>query len=38
MILHPAIVALLLTSGLVTFMVVYAAFFGARIIRYWDIG
>jgi hypothetical protein len=37
MILHPAILALLLTSVLVTFMVVYAAFFGGKIIRYWDI-
>jgi hypothetical protein len=37
MILHPAIVALLLASGLVTFMVICAAFFGGRIIRHWDI-
>ncbi len=37
MILHPAIVALLLASVLITFMVVYAAFFGGRIIRHWDI-
>lgn len=37
MILHPAIVALLLASGLVTFMVLYSAFFGWKIIRYWDI-
>lgn len=37
MILHPAIVALLLSSCLVTFVVLYAAFFGARIIRNWDI-
>jgi hypothetical protein len=37
MILHPAIAALLLSSCLVTFMVFYAAFFGARIIRNWDI-
>jgi hypothetical protein len=38
MILQPAILALLLTSVLVTFMVVYAAFFGARIIRRWNMG
>jgi hypothetical protein len=38
MILQPAIVALLLESILVTFMIVYAAFFGGRIIRHWDIG
>jgi hypothetical protein len=37
MIFHPAIVALLLTSGLVTLMVVYAAFFGVRILKNWDI-
>jgi hypothetical protein len=37
MILHPAIVALLLASGLVTYMVLCAAFFGGKIIRHWDI-
>lgn len=37
MILHPAIVALLLASGLVTFMVLCAALFGWKIIRNWDI-
>ena len=37
MILHPAIVALLLASGLVTLMVLSAALFGWKIIRYWDI-
>lgn len=37
MILHPAIVALLLASGLVTLMVLCAAVFGWRIIRHWDI-
>ncbi|MFC1869044.1 hypothetical protein ACFL0H_13075 [Thermodesulfobacteriota bacterium] len=37
MILQPAIMALLLSSGLVAFMVLYAAFFGWKIIRHWDI-
>lgn len=37
MILHPAIVALLLSSYLVVFMVIYAAFFGVKILRAWDI-
>ena len=37
MILHPAIVALLLSSYLVAFMVIYSAFFGIRILRSWDI-
>lgn len=37
MILHPAIVALLLTSGLVSAMILYAAVFGGKILRYWDI-
>ena len=37
MILHPAIVALLLASGLVAFMILYAAIFGWKIIRHWDI-
>ncbi len=37
MILQPAIVSLLLASALVTTMVLYAAFFGVRILRQWDI-
>ena len=37
MILHPAIVALILSSCLVAFMVMYAAFFGIRILKSWDI-
>jgi hypothetical protein len=37
MILQPAILALFLSSCLVTAMVLYAAFFGSRIIRSWDI-
>jgi hypothetical protein len=37
MILHPAIVALLLASGLVAFMVICAAFFGGKILRHWDM-
>ncbi len=37
MILHPAIVALLLVSLLLTGMCLYSAFFGIRIIRRWDL-
>ena len=37
MILHPAIVALLLVSFLITGMTLYSAFFGITIIRKWDL-
>jgi hypothetical protein len=37
MILHPAIVALVLVSLLVTGMVLYSAFFGIGIVRRWDL-
>ncbi|MBI5602124.1 MAG: hypothetical protein HY879_02095 [Deltaproteobacteria bacterium] len=37
MILHPAIIALILVSLLISGMVLYASFFGIRIIRRWDI-
>ncbi|MDX9820511.1 MAG: hypothetical protein RBT20_01125 [Syntrophales bacterium] len=37
MILHPAIVALLLVSLLLTGMCLYSSFFGVRIIRRWDL-
>ena len=37
MILHPAIVALLLVSLLMTGMILYGAFFGIRIMRRWDL-
>jgi hypothetical protein len=37
MILHPAIIALLISSGLMSFLSLYAAFYGLRIIRYWDL-
>lgn len=37
MILHPAIIALVLVSLLISGMVVYASFFGIQIIRHWDI-
>jgi hypothetical protein len=37
MILHPAIIALLVSSGLISFLVLYAAWYGIRIIRTWDI-
>jgi uncharacterized membrane protein len=37
MILHPAIIALVLVSLLMSGMVIYASFFGVQIIRRWDI-
>lgn len=37
MILHPAIIALLAGSLLVSLMVLYAAFFGVRIVRRWNL-
>lgn len=37
MILHPAIIALILISLLISGMVLYASFFGVRIIRRWDM-
>jgi hypothetical protein len=37
-ILHPAIIALVLVSLLISGMVLYASFFGVRIIRRWDMG
>lgn len=37
MILHPTVIANLLASYVGSFMVVYAAYFGAQIIRHWDI-
>ncbi len=37
MIAQPAILALLLSSVLVTAMMLYAAFFGVTVIRHWDI-
>lgn len=37
MILHPAIVALVLVSFLISSMMLYSAFFGFRVIRRWDI-
>ncbi|MGC1402196.1 MAG: hypothetical protein WA974_04630 [Thermodesulfobacteriota bacterium] len=37
MILHPAIIALMLVSLLISGMVLYASFFGIRIIRRWDM-
>ncbi|HTG01656.1 MAG TPA: hypothetical protein VK654_13835 [Nitrospirota bacterium] len=38
MILHPAIIALLLSSGLMSILVVYASWYGFRIVRKWDLG
>jgi positive regulator of sigma E activity len=37
MILHPAIIALLASSGLMSFFFLYATYHGIRIIRRWDI-
>ena len=37
MILHPAIVALVLVSFLLSGMIIYSSFFGIRIIRRWDM-
>jgi hypothetical protein len=37
MILHPAIIALMLVSFLISGMVLYASFFGIRIVRRWDV-
>ncbi len=37
MILHPAIIALVLVSLLASGMVIYASFFGVKIIRRWDM-
>jgi hypothetical protein len=37
MILHPAIVALVLGSFLITVMIIYSSYFGILIIRRWDL-
>lgn len=37
MILHPAVIANLLASYIASFMVVYAGYYGAQILRHWDI-
>lgn len=37
MIFHPAIIALLLSSFLITFLILYSSYFGLQIIRKWDI-
>jgi hypothetical protein len=37
MILHPAIIALLVSSGLMSLLMLYASFYGVRIIRHWDL-
>ena len=37
MILHPTVIANLLASYVGSFMVVYAAYYGAQIIRHWNI-
>lgn len=38
MILNPGIIALLVSSGLITFLALYAAWYGVLILRKWDIG
>lgn len=38
MILNPAVIALLLSSLLISGIVTYSSFFGLRILRRWDIG
>ncbi len=37
MILHPAIIALLVSSGLMSFLVLYAAYYGIWIVGSWDL-
>jgi len=37
MIFHPAIIALYLSSVLISFMVLYSSFYGVQILRRWDI-
>ncbi len=37
MILHPAIIALLVSSGLMSFLVLYASWYALKIVRKWDI-
>ena len=38
MILHPGIIALLVSSGLISFLALYASWYGAVILKSWDIG
>ncbi len=37
MILHPGIIALLVSSGLISFLALYASWYGFAILRHWDI-
>jgi hypothetical protein len=37
MVFHPAIIALYLSSILISFMIAYSAYFGVQILRKWDI-
>jgi hypothetical protein len=37
MILHPAVIALYLGSFLVSFMVLYANYYGLKVLRHWDL-
>lgn len=37
MIIHPSIIALIVSSALISFIVLYAAFYGIQILRRWDI-
>jgi hypothetical protein len=38
MILHPAIIALLVSSALMSALVLYSSWYGVRILRHWDLG
>jgi hypothetical protein len=38
MILHPGVIALLVSSGLISFLALYASWYGAAILRSWDMG
>ena len=37
MIFHPAIIALYVSSVLISFMVLYSSFYGVQILRRWNI-
>jgi hypothetical protein len=37
MILHPAIIALIVSSGLISLLILYASFYGIRIIMSWNL-
>ena len=37
MILHPAIIALMISSGMISFLTLYADYYGIMVIRKWDL-